>query len=505
MSKMKTYTCTLFFTLAFFGFTISTQAQCPPANAGYHRVQKGESLWRISRKYNVSVDQICEWNGIQKTDVLSICQELAIRPPGGNTFTSHTSLPATPPEGRTDSSPAFSNMTKQEGTSHTIRQGETIAGLARLYGYTEARFREFNGLSDTEPAWPGLVLKTSDCNCPAPPDETSTVYTGDNYPSESNNSNNGNYERETFPTWEEAIATNDGEDKEKQKKSSFEEDPFYEGTFVNTTSYDKPQGRINIYNNDKNSRPAATNVFKNRTDINKKHSLDPKVRRSEHSNGAPARTYLTPEEQLIQKNKRYAPATNKPADNTNNKPATTGRPSVSKDAARYMKPEEIDMVNEINLVRSNPAGYVKYVEAYKKDVAAGKAFGSVATCDELIAELKRTPPLSVLQPTECIYNAAKNHGEDQRPTGETDHVGTDGSYPWDRVRKACPNMTDGNENLVGGPSSVRKSVLLLLVDDGIPNRGHRRTLLQKDWKYVACYKIGQVGRMPNSWVQNFGK
>ena len=179
-------------------------------------------------------------------------------------------------------------------------------------------------------------------------------------------------------------------------------------------------------------------------------------------------------------------------------PAAPGNAS-----AAYMKSEELSMIDEINLVRGNPAGYIPYIEEYIRKIERGEGFGSVATCQELIRELRNTPTLSILEPTECLYQAARNHGEDQRPTGSTDHVGTDGSYPWDRVLKSCPHLTDGNENLVGGPSSVREAVILLLVDDGIPNRGHRRTMLNKDWKYVACYKIGQVGQMPNSWVQKY--
>ena len=64
-------------------------------------------------------------------------------------------------------------------------------------------------------------------------------------------------------------------------------------------------------------------------------------------------------------------------------------------------------------------------------------------------------------------------------------------------------MQDGNENLVGGPDDIRRAVILLLVDDGIPNRGHRKALLNPAWKYVACHKVGTIGSMPNSWIQNF--
>ena len=81
------------------------------------------------------------------------------------------------------------------------------------------------------------------------------------------------------------------------------------------------------------------------------------------------------------------------------------------------------------------------------------------------------------------------------------------SSEWDvrTIREVTrPDLEDGNENLVGGPESVRESVIILLIDEGIPSRGHRKTLMRPDWEYVACYKIGMVGDMPNVWVQKFG-
>jgi uncharacterized protein YkwD len=130
---------------------------------------------------------------------------------------------------------------------------------------------------------------------------------------------------------------------------------------------------------------------------------------------------------------------------------------------------------------------------------------SSTTAAELIAELKALPRLSYLETSACLHDAAKWHAEGQRPKGDIDHKGVDGSWPWDRVLRYCPSMKDGNENIVGGPSSVRNSVIVLLLDEGIPNRGHRRNLLNKEWNYVACYGAGMVGTMPNCYVQMFGK
>ena len=112
-------------------------------------------------------------------------------------------------------------------------------------------------------------------------------------------------------------------------------------------------------------------------------------------------------------------------------------------------------------MRGNPAGYVPYVEAYIEDQKTNGEFGnSIATARELIAELRQTPRLSILEPSECVYRAAKKHGQQQQKNGSIEHQGNDGSWPWDRVLRECKGFEDGNENLVGGFTDVRKSVII---------------------------------------------
>jgi uncharacterized protein YkwD len=196
--------------------------------------------------------------------------------------------------------------------------------------------------------------------------------------------------------------------------------------------------------------------------------------------------------------------------NTSSTPNTSGSTSVpattttSADAP-FMQSIEMDMLREINMLRANPPAYIKYINEYVADQKANNGFPvDQAVVDELNTELSKLGPLSQLQAKECVYIAAKKHGQDIIKMGRTDHIGSDGKWPWDRVRRECPDLQDGNENLVGGPDNVRESVVILLLDEGIPNRGHRKTLLRPDWVYAACYNIGKVGMMPNCWVQKFG-
>ena len=179
------------------------------------------------------------------------------------------------------------------------------------------------------------------------------------------------------------------------------------------------------------------------------------------------------------------------------------------DVPAYLAPNEFAMVQEVNLMRRDPAAYISYVERYIDQVQNSSGYDAayraeeVATARELIAELEKLQPLSILKPHAGLYQVGVEHGKDIQQQGMIGHRGSDGTMPWDRVRNNT-DLKDGNENLVGGGETVREQVMILLVDSGIPGRGHRKTLLEPKWTHVACHKIGEVGGVPNSWIQVFG-
>ncbi|MEM9823333.1 MAG: LysM peptidoglycan-binding domain-containing protein [Bacteroidota bacterium] len=192
-----------------------------------------------------------------------------------------------------------------------------------------------------------------------------------------------------------------------------------------------------------------------------------------------------------------------PSENPN---SSSTSPSASINTNTSMNREELSMIDEINLMRGDPAAYAQYIRDF---VAAERARGGFPidqnVVEELIRALQASPKLSILQPAECIYQAAKAHADDQRPLGDINHQGQDGSWPWDRVKSACSEMANGNENLVAGMSTVRGSVITLLIDEGIPNRGHRKTLMNPEWTHAGCHNAGKIGMFPNYWIQKFGR
>ena len=207
----------------------------------------------------------------------------------------------------------------------------------------------------------------------------------------------------------------------------------------------------------------------------------------------------------------------------------------------YMKPEEIEMIYEINRVRSDPKSYLVYIEPMLKHAKNTlKIFGKgyknysltfstivrdgveikktdtvwhytneeeVKALTTLVNDLKKIKKLSVLQPDTGIYKAASSFANDEDAhQWSLVHIGSDGSYPWDRITKFSPAMAFGNENLAGKypQPTAQEIVLLLLIDSGIPGYGHRHNLLDPQWTHVACVSGGLKEGMYR-WIQNFGR
>ncbi|MCB0546431.1 MAG: LysM peptidoglycan-binding domain-containing protein [Phaeodactylibacter sp.] len=153
-------------------------------SAEFHTVKKGETLYRVSKQYNVSVEQLKAWNKKGKSNTILVGEKLRVTPPvaertpavegqiqtlGGPLGYEKVSTPST-------QQPAVTALAAKGGGGgvaadnyHIVRPGETVASIALRYGYTEPRFREFNNLGQNEVAKIGMPLKTTDCECPPTP------------------------------------------------------------------------------------------------------------------------------------------------------------------------------------------------------------------------------------------------------------------------------------------------------------------------------------------------
>ena len=523
--------------------TIYAQAQnCPPASEkGLHVVQKGETLYGIARSYGMKVAQIVQLNSLDPNAILQPCTELkmsASNPANGSPVFMSEKYNAVPvsydSRPKVTTSKKSAPYVKTNESFHTVKGGETLDEIAEKYGYTTMRLMSMNNIENEGGFYVGQDLRISDCPNPAP-------VLNENFDNNSSSMNNAivandfNQAGPSEITQEEVpisyvqtpnTSTPSGTDAMSDGTGSPNFAYFNTSRFVPFYHIISPNESVESIARQYNLNPDDVMMMNNLKmsgylQAGQKLMLEDRTQMSQGNytsdNGQQLSTpqsqpqyqqqyqqqYQPPIEQAQPQPEQpqYQPPTQQqyqpPVEQAQPQPSAPKQASTGDSNATAMSSEETDMANEINLVRNNPVAYIPYIEDYIKDLQKNGDNNAVQTAYELIAELRKTPRLSTLQPMQCLYIAARKHGNDQRKRGATDHQGSDGSWPWDRVLKECSDLKDGNENLVGGPANIRRAVILLLVDDGIEGRGHRKTTLNPDWKYVACHKMGTIGDMPN--------
>lgn len=176
--------------------------------------------------------------------------------------------------------------------------------------------------------------------------------------------------------------------------------------------------------------------------------------------------------------------------------------------AEYLSPLEKEIVYEINLFRSNPAQYAeKYVaplaKYYKGKILSYpgdlpiKTVEGVSALHECVRELKKVKPLPLLYPNLTLTRAAEDHSADQSRTGKTGHTGSDNSNLRARIERYGKWEKQIAENIAYGNTSARQTVIFLLIDDNVRNRGHRKTFLNPNLKLVgvSCGKHPEYNTM----------
>lgn len=173
------------------------ETSTPKPETRVHLVKKGETLYRIAKNYQVSIDQLREWNGIKGNQVF-VGQKLKIFP-DASPYAAKT--PVTVPHGKTykivytvnykDSLARIALIFKgvsardimrwnrlkrtrihprqrlvvylkerpKKVVTHTVKPGETAAKIARRYGLRIEYILSLNGLLTNSRLKPGQKLK----------------------------------------------------------------------------------------------------------------------------------------------------------------------------------------------------------------------------------------------------------------------------------------------------------------------------------------------------------
>ena len=179
----------------------------------------------------------------------------------------------------------------------------------------------------------------------------------------------------------------------------------------------------------------------------------------------------------------------------------------------YLTHIEREVIIEINMLRTDPAVYARkylmpvraYYDGnllkYPGDIAIATSEGA-APLEECIRELERTSPRSTLSPQKGLVLAARSHAADQAKTGATGHTGSDGSSVGTRLNRHGEWSRTAGENISYGYNDARKIVISLLIDDGVPSRGHRTNLLNNSFNVVGI-GVGPHREYRNMCVMDF--
>ncbi len=151
---------------------------------------------------------------------------------------------------------------------------------------------------------------------------------------------------------------------------------------------------------------------------------------------------------------------------------------------------------ELNFVRTEPKKYAKEILTPKLKYFNGKKYtepgkNTVLTYEgtkslrECIRHLNAITPRKKLAFEKGLNLSAQWLADDQAKTGKTGHRGSDGSKIAQRITRYGTWKTYCAENCAYGYTNPRTIVSQLLIDDGIPSRGHRKNILNPKLKKVG--------------------
>ena len=148
-----------------------------------------------------------------------------------------------------------------------------------------------------------------------------------------------------------------------------------------------------------------------------------------------------------------------------------------------------------NLARTNPKAVARDIRKLLPYVQ-NKIFrvpGSIAIRTregrsafiEAVRYLESVSPVPALKASRGMSLGARDHVRNEGPRGRTGHTGADGSTPFKRVNRYGRWLRTAGENLAYGVNTAKLVVIGLIVDDGVPSRGHRKNIFNKDFQVTG--------------------
>lgn len=151
--------------------------------------------------------------------------------------------------------------------------------------------------------------------------------------------------------------------------------------------------------------------------------------------------------------------------------------------------KELEVIYLLNQARSNGKQFFDgplstYVAQHREEFRLVN--GTNDYLESLKKEMYTLESLPVLKPDRLLKQAALYHAEDMGSQGMTSHTSSDGTGAIERIRGY---VGEGRylvgENCFYGKMSALGIVVHLLIDEDVPSLGHRKAILNPDFRRVG--------------------
>lgn len=135
----------------------------PAVDYNMHIVNKGETLWSIAQKYNLSVDLIITTNNIANSELISVGQEMKIPSHKNAVTVAETNIvnQTVIDKKSTDINNNISQPENAEPIVYTVKAGDNLWNISRKYGVSVEVITDVNNLRNKDLLTPGQKLEIS--------------------------------------------------------------------------------------------------------------------------------------------------------------------------------------------------------------------------------------------------------------------------------------------------------------------------------------------------------
>lgn len=176
-----------------------------------------------------------------------------------------------------------------------------------------------------------------------------------------------------------------------------------------------------------------------------------------------------------------------------NKKASSQASPFTTEVLFYMNQMRVDPVSFSE--RLHEAYYDKFIDEFVYTSPDGKLIKTKEgkkLVMQAVEYLKTHRPVEPLTGSYEIELAAIDHCTDMSMNNLLGHIGTDGDNVKARIEKYCSWRDKIGENISFGSSDPFDVVCQLIIDDGVPSRGHRKNMMSSDFHIIGAARSSHL-------------